>query len=190
MASDKLVPVRMKKEDMQLPEVQAFQCGSKPHETPLAEWIKLHSAAAIIRRNKVWLYRLQSADGPLVGYGSLATGTIKTTETDNSEREVKIYEIPMLALHEDFWGKPRGVADPEEKYSRQIVRHLQEEARKMQANGQRERFLALYVHPDAERAQELYLACGFTFAPGRFLPDPDIHPDKAPGLFGMDYVWS
>lgn len=55
--------------------------------------------------------------------------------------------------------------------------------------GDRERLLALYVHPNARQAQKLYEDCGFVFAPGRFLPDLDIHPDDADGLFGMDYVW-
>src|SRR5262249_24211559 len=162
-------------------------CGSKPHETPLAEWIKLHSAEEIARGNKVWLYRLQSSDGPLVGYGSLATGKIETTEEDNSVKAVKGFEIPMLALHEDYWGCPKEVTAPEEKFARQIVSHLLQEAREAQLRGTRERHLALYVHPDAPEAQKLYRACGFTFA-GRFLPSPDIHPDKAPGLLGMDYV--
>jgi ribosomal protein S18 acetylase RimI-like enzyme len=190
MAIKKLVPVRMKKEDMDRDDVQAFRCGSQPHETPLAQWIKLHSAEAIARRNKVWLYRLTSVDGPLVGYGSMATGKVMTTEPGNGQREVKAYEIPMLALHEDYWGKPKGITDPEEKFSRQIVRHLQQQASEAQKSGERERLLALYVHPNAEPAQKLYEDCGFVFAPGRFLPDPDIHPDDAPGLLGMDYVWS
>jgi len=170
-------------------DVQAFRCGLEPQETPLAEWIKLHSASQIGCGYNIWLYRQESNDGPLVGYGSFSTGKIKTTEKDNSERYVKIFEIPMLALHEDYWGKPRGVADQEEKYSRQIVRHLQQEARDRQKSGDRERLLALYVHPNATRAQDLYLACGFTFAPNRFLPDCNIPPEEAPGLLGMDYVW-
>lgn len=170
-------------------DVQAFRCGKKPHETPLAEWIKFHSAGHMGSGTKVWLYRRESIDGALVGYGSLANGKIKTTEEDGSKKEIKLYEIPMLALHEDFWGCPKGASDPEEKYSRQIVRHLQEEARQAQSRGQREPLLTLYVHPDAAEAQNLYQACGFTFAPGRFLPDPDIPPEKAPGLLGMDFVW-
>jgi hypothetical protein len=189
MDIDKLIPVRMKQDDMKLTEIQAFRCGSQPHETPLAEWIKLHSAGAIACRHKVWLYRLQNEKGPLVGFGSLANGKINTTEQDGSERVVKGYEIPMLALHEDFWGKPKGVS-LEGKYSRQIVRHLQAAAREAQKNTERERLLALYVHPDATLAQSLYVACGFVFAPNRFLPDPDIPPEQAPGLLGMDYIWS
>lgn len=186
MAANKLIPVRMKREQMDLPEVQAFRCGKEPHEKRLAEWIKVRSAEEIRRGCKFWLYRLQSDDGQLVGYGSLATCTIKTTEEDNSKKEVKAYEIPMLALHEDFWGHPKGAADPEEKYSRQIVRHLQQEAQAAQLRGQRERLLTLYVHPDATQAQDLYIACEFAFAPDRFLADPDVPP---PGLFGMDFVW-
>jgi hypothetical protein len=48
--------------------------------------------------------------------------------------------------------------------------------------------LSIIAHPDADKAQKLYLDCGFTFAPGRFLPDPDIPPPD-PGLLGMDFVW-
>jgi hypothetical protein len=104
MASERLVPCKMKQDDMGREDVQAFRCGSKPHETPLAEWIKLHSAEAIRRGNKVWLYRLLGSDGPLVGYGSLATGRIEMVGEDNSKRLVKGFEIPMLALHENYWG--------------------------------------------------------------------------------------
>lgn len=189
MAAVRLIPVRMKRADMHLPEVQGFRCGTKPHETPLADWIKFHSAAHIAGGCKVWLYRLPGDDGRLVGYGSLSKGNIEITGEDNSKRLIKVYEIPMLALHEDFWGHPKvqqGVTDVEEKFSRQIVRHLQREAQAAQIRGQRERLLALYVHPDATEAQDLYEGCGFTFAPGRFLPDPDIPP---PGLRGRDFVW-
>jgi ribosomal protein S18 acetylase RimI-like enzyme len=189
MTATKLIPVRMKKEHMLLPEVQAFRCGSKPHEIPLAEWIKVSSAEAIAWGWKVWLYRIQSDKAPLVGYGSFDTGTIETTEQDNSKKKVRGYEIPMLALHQDFWGCPKKTVDPEVKYSRQIVRHLQQQAQAAQLRKQlepRERLLALYVHPDAFEAQKLYEDCGFTFAPGRFLPHPDAPPY---GLLGMDFVW-
>ncbi len=189
MNADKLVPVRMKKGEMLRSDVQGFRCGSQPHETPLADWIKQHAESHIATGCKVWLYRLGAPDGELVGYGSLSTGKIKTTERDGSERVIKMYEIPMLALHEDYWGKPKNAQDVEDKYSRQIVRHLQAAAKEAQKGGQRERLLTLYVHPDAEHAQSLYEACGFTLAPGRFLPTPDIDPEKAAGFLGMDYVW-
>jgi len=189
MAAHKLVPVRMKQADMNRADVQAFRCGSKPHETPLAVWIKSHSADEIRRGNKVWLYRLQDSNGSLVGYSSLATGKTEIVVEGSSKRMVKCFEIPMLALHEDYWGCPKGIIDDEEKFSRQIVRHVQQEAREAQLRGTRERLLTLYVHPDADPAQNLSGDCGITCAPGRFLPDPDIPPEKAPGLIGMDYVW-
>jgi hypothetical protein len=185
------IPFKMKPEDMQLADVQTFHCGSEPHETPLADWIKNESAAQITGGCKVWLYRLDSKDGPLVGYGSYSTGKITTTEPDKSEKEIKMYEIRMLALHKDFWGCPKGVI-PEEKYSRRIVHHLQHEVREAQKRGSRQRLLTLYVHPNATHAQDLYLACGFKFAPGRFLVKPEIQPDEAAGilgLHGMDYRW-
>lgn len=185
----KLVPVRMKKEDMTSEDVQGFRCGRELHETPLSDWIKVHSASHIAMGTKVWLHRLESPDGPLVGYGSLSTGKIATNEADGSRSEIKVFQIPMLALHEDYWGQPKGVGDVEEKYSRQIVRHLQREAEEAQRRGTRERLLTLYVHPNATKAQDLYVACGFSFAPDRFLPDPEILPEQAPGLFGMDFRW-
>ena len=191
MASETLIPVRMKEADMGRADVQAFRCGSEPHEKPLAEWIKWRSAEMIKCRCRFWLYHLPAADGcpgPLVGYGSLSKGYIDTTKEDGSKGRLKVMEIPMLAVDETFWGCPKRIADPEGKFSRQIVRHLQEEARTGQKNGQNiERLLTLYVHPDSEPAQRLYLACGFEFAPGRFLAEPDIDP---PGLLGMDYVWT
>ena len=58
MAIGQLISVKMKPDDMQRAEVQAFRCGSRPHETPLADWIKNHSAAQITGGCKVWLYRL------------------------------------------------------------------------------------------------------------------------------------
>ena len=191
MASDILIPVRMTVADMDRYDVQSFRCGTEPHENLLADWLKQQSADAVRRRHKVWLYRAQADEGrQLVGYGSLTKGKIEITEEDDSKNEMKVMEIPMLALHRDFWGCPKGASNPEEKYSRQIVRHLQQEAQRWQANGQNvERLLALYVHPKAIKAQELYLACGFEFAPNRFLPDPDIPPEVAPGFLGMDYMW-
>jgi hypothetical protein len=189
MEADLLLAVRMKKEDMGRADVQAFRCGKDPHETPLAEWIKVHSAERMGQRHKIWLYHRQTdggGQGPLVGYGSLATGKIETSEGGGGKKTLKVIEIPMLALHEDFWGHPKGLADPEGKYSRQIVRHLQREAQEAQKRGQQiERLLTLYVHPDAEAARKLYLACGFIFAPGRFLYDPDTDTF----CLGMTYQW-
>ena len=185
MASEILIPVRMKEADMSRDDVQAFRCGSKPHEKPLEEWIKWHSAEAIKRGWKVWRYHRPTIDGgqgSLVGYGSLTKGNIETTESDGSKKKFKVMEIPMLALHEDFWGCPKEITDREVKFSRQIVRHLQEQARAGQKNGQNvERLLTLYVHPDAQQAQQLYCDCGFVFAPGRFLSDPDVDPPRAFG---------
>ena len=128
----------MKRADMSRADVQAFRCGSKPHETPLAEWLKVHSAERIRCGYKIWLYHRQTSEGglgPLVGYGSLTKGDIEITEEGDSKKRLKVMEIPELALHEDFWGCPKGITDPEGKYSRQIVRHLQEQARIGQEKG-------------------------------------------------------
>jgi len=118
MAPDKLIPVRMKEADMDREDVQTFRCGSKPHETPLADWIKIQSADAIRRRWKVWLYYLEihgAYQGPLIGYSSLNKGYIDTTGEDDSTKRLKVMEIPMLALHENFWGCPKGIADTDRK---------------------------------------------------------------------------
>jgi GNAT superfamily N-acetyltransferase len=185
-AEDKLIPARMQEADVSRADVQAFHCGSRPHEIPLAEWIKHKSAEQISRGTKVWLYERKAEDGQrqLVGYGSLSKYKITTTEPDGSEKRIKVLEIPMLAVHEDFQGCPKNVADPEEKYSRQIVRHLQREARGDLSRGKGiEPLLTLYVHQDAEPAQKLYLSCGFVFVPRTF-PDPKTGAT----LRGMDFT--
>lgn len=189
MGSHRLVPVRMTKADMERTDVQAFHCGDEPHEKPLADWLRLHSADQIKGGCKVWLYRLDNEDGSLVGYGSLSADKIEITTGSGGKTEIKVFTIPMLALDKNYWGEPKGVADVEEKFSRQIVRHLQEQAKESQKRGNRERYLCLYVHPDAEQAQALYSACRFTFAPGRFLFKPDIPIERGGALLGMDYVW-
>ena len=191
MASEILVKVRMKAADMAREDVQAFRCGSEPHEKPLEKWFRLHSAEAIKRGWKVWRYHRPATDGSpgdLVGFGSLTRGDIETTEQDGGKKTRRVMEIPMLAVDKTFQGCPEGLADREGKFSRQIVRHLQAQARTGQKNGQNiDRLLALYVHPNSQPAQRLYIACGFVFAPDRFLYDPDIEPPG--GFLGMDYVW-
>lgn len=150
MAADKLIPVRFKKGDEKRAGVQAFRCGSQPHETPLADWIKNGSVKALSDRKKIWLYECEDENGQrqLVGYGSLCKCKIETTGEDNSTRTEKVLEIPMLAVHEDFQGRPKDVADKEAKFSRQIVRHLQQMALEDLRNGQgMEPALTLYVHP-------------------------------------------
>jgi ribosomal protein S18 acetylase RimI-like enzyme len=164
MAADKLIPVRFVKGDFERPDVQAFRCGSLPHETPLADWIKTRSVEALSRGTKIWLYEREDEGGQhqLVGYGSLSKCKIEMTEEDNSTHKIKVLEIPMLAVHEDFRGCPKDIADKEAKYSRQIVRHLQQMAREDLQRGQDlQPLLTLYVHPAAIPAQNLYTACGF-----------------------------
>ncbi len=179
MASDKLIPVRMKKDDMNRADVQAFRCGSFPHETPLADWIKNRSAEASSRGTKIWLHEREDVAGQrqLVGYSSLSKCKIETTEEDDSRCKIKVLEIPMLAIHEDFQGCPKGIADKEAKFSRQIVRHLQQMAREDLQRGQDLRpLLTLYVHPDAIAAQNLYIACGFEVI-DRLFHDPTTGAD-------------
>ena len=105
-------------------DIQAFRCGELPHETPMAEWIKQDSVLALSRRTKIWLYYTRRDSAQLVGYGSWNKGTLDTEEEDGSVGKMKVFTIPRLALHKDFWGKPKQVVSPEEKFSRQIVRHL------------------------------------------------------------------
>jgi hypothetical protein len=164
MPGDKLIPVRMQKNHVQRGDVQAFRCGQEPHELPLADWIKNKSLEALSLRTKIWLYEREDEKGQrqLVGYGSLKKCKIETTEEDGSTRKIKVLEIPMLAIHEDFWGCPKEIEDKERKFSHQIVRHLQKMAVIDLLEGQGlEPLLTLYVHPDAKRAQRLYIACGF-----------------------------
>jgi hypothetical protein len=116
-----LTPIRFGKKD--IGKMQEFRCGSLPHQSPLADWIKSHSLAALESKTRIWIY--ENTDKKIVGYGSL--GKTKVTFVDTG-MEVKVPCIPCLAIHEDYWGKPDDVLDKEERYSRQIVRHLQKEA--------------------------------------------------------------
>ncbi len=173
MAAEKLIPVRFQKNHAQRLDVQAFRCGNKPHETPLADWIKNRALEELSFRTKIWLYEREGENGQrqLVGYGSRKKCRIEKNEEDGSITKIKVLEIPMLAVHEDFQGCPKVVEDKEDKFSRQIVRHLQQMARVDLAEGQGiEPLLTLYVHPNAEPAQRLYIACGFT-AVDRYFPD-------------------
>lgn len=165
---------RVKLEEKHRELVKSFYCGSQPYETPLADWIKKQAFWCQEKKGakiKIWLY-FKDDGAPLsprnlVGYASLNTDTICIEEPNGKAGTVKFLTLPMLAVQEEFKRQPRNASNPEEKYSRQIVRDIQNEARikLRKSDAPPEPWLVLIVYPDAEPAQRLYLSCGFVKVP-------------------------
>jgi GNAT superfamily N-acetyltransferase len=158
------MPVRFTKE--QIGRVQDFVCGTEPHQTPLADWIKNHSLVQLKNGTKIWLYETDCDMKHLIGYGSLGKAKWNQPRPDgNGVDEVKVVCLPNFAVHRDFWGKPEG-APREERFSYQIIKHLQIEAVEMLHNSPvLKPLLILYVHPGNEPAKKLYSNCGFSEFP-------------------------
>jgi hypothetical protein len=168
----KLKKVKLEEKHRDL--VKDFYCGSLPYETPMAEWIKKQAFWCQEKpgaKIKTWLYF--TTDGAplspknLVGYASLNTDNIPIEEPNGNPGVIKFLTLPMLAVQEDFKRQPENASNPEEKYSRQIVRDIQNEAmlRLRRSDAPPEPWLVLIVYPDAEPAQRLYLSCGFVRVP-------------------------
>src|SRR5207249_3478309 len=106
----------------------------------------------IDRGGKVWLYATGSKE--VVGFGSLAVTRWHYPEP--SSKRIAIAIIPAVAVQKAFWGKPDGPR--EGRYSTQIIEHLITEAAKLPIQ---EPVLALYVHPENQRAIKAYERAGF-----------------------------
>jgi hypothetical protein len=144
--------------------VQHFDCGDRPWEREVAEWIKgrpvgdsVIEAMAKTPATRVWLYL--SEDGSVVGFGSLGETTWRWPDSKRSPR-VRVGVIPMLGLDRLFQGKPDGAGSG--KYSYQILGDLLLKAREAGYA-----LLGLFVHRDNAKAKALYLKAGFAeFPPG------------------------
>jgi hypothetical protein len=158
MASHKLIFEKLEKKHEAL--VQHFDCGGAKHEEWLARWIKTDAFYLRTRGTSIWL--AFTDDRQLVGFGSLNTHDQPTEEDDGSKGKIRWLTMPAFALQLPFWGQPKNV-DRSERYSRQIVRHVQQQAREKfgRAEAPLEPALALLVHEQATKAQELYKECGF-----------------------------
>lgn len=174
-----LIPNRFSKSHYD--RVCDFECGELPHQKPLAAWIKDYSLTALQNRTKIWLY--DNDKGELVGYGSLGkTDVVLTAGDEVGQERVKIACIPTLAIQTPFKGKPDNPATKEDRFSVQIVRHLQHEAREGLKNSALKPLLLLYVHPENEPARKLYTHCGFK-------PFPLTKLDPSTGAMGQAMIY-
>ncbi len=164
-------------------QVRNFECGELLYQKPLALWIKDYSLTALQNRTKIWLYTTNDQKGDLVGYGSLGkTPIVLASEEGIAQEEVKIACIPTLAIQTPFHGKPDDAASKEDRFSTQIVRHLQSEAREGLKGSSLKPLLLLYVHPDNEADRKVYLRCGFE-------PFPLTKYDAATGAEGQAMIY-
>src|SRR5262245_13120357 len=108
-----------------LADVQDFDCGGKPFETEVSDWIKgpegvEDTALGNLKQGncRVWLYRLPN--GQIVGFSSLGKSNWRFPDTGKRE-DISI--IPHLGVKLVFQGQPKGVPR-EERYAYQIMSHL------------------------------------------------------------------
>jgi len=142
-----------------LPHVQAFDCGDNDWSLLAARWIKsappFPGALKSIEDhgNAVWLYFLDAVDEEfLVGFTSLGQTRWPLPPPDGPRRNVGF--IPMLAVASAFQGKPTAAARG--RYVDEMLEHLIEQALR-----QEYRELCLFVHKDNQRAIRLYERYGF-----------------------------
>jgi hypothetical protein len=139
---------------MHLELVRDFACGEEPWEKELASWIQ--NEAALVRRSipcRIWLYVTEAKD--IIGYGSLAMTRWNFPEPKNNR--VALALIPAVAIQKQFWGKPAGPR--ENRYSALILDHLIISAAQMKIDVP---ILALFVHPENQRAIKVYERAQFS----------------------------
>ncbi len=145
--------------DIDLPEVQAFSCGTEAWEVEVAEWIKSrtgeNSALEDMRQfgTEVWLYR--TPEGSLVGFASLGATTY--TWPPRSKKKERVSVIPCIGIQDHFKGEPKD-APREERYAYQILDDLIAEAA---SRTDRYPLLVLSVDEENKRASRFYESRGF-----------------------------
>ena len=111
--------------DLEMPEIQAFDCGPDRWDIEVATWIKSASGDnSVIEDMKrfgteVWLFR--DDQGKLVGFSSL--GQTKYTWPVGSKKKETVNVIPFVGVHKDFKGEPKE-AERDDKYAYQILDDL------------------------------------------------------------------
>lgn len=140
-----------------------FSCGDEVWSRAVREWILGSDVLDSMKRwgTRVWLF--ETEDGNVVGFGSLGTTRWKWPPPDGPRTTLTI--VPMLGVDQRFQGKPD---DPEWRYSRQIMLHLIDEARRIRKDwtgqpDQRPDWLILQVQRDNKRAIGFYEKFGFEF---------------------------
>ena len=141
-----------------------FSCGDELWSRHVTEWI--HGSDVIDsmeRGTRVWLF--ETDQGEIVGFGSVGTSVWRWPPPDGARANLVL--IPMLGIDMRFQGKP---ADPEWRYSRQIMQHLIAEGQKIAREwpedfGQRPQWMVLMVRNDNARAIRFYEQSGFELIP-------------------------
>lgn len=128
--------------DINLPAVQAFDCGTEPWELEVSDWIKGKPNGVLddLKRTggcEVWLYGTPQ-DG-LIGFASLS----EPSWGYPAKHDPKPNLIPMLGIQKRYWGEPAG--PKEDRYARQIMDDVIAEAR---THIERAPVLVLYVHSE------------------------------------------
>jgi RimJ/RimL family protein N-acetyltransferase len=142
-----------------------FSCGTEPWSRYVAEWILGSDVLDSLKRgNRVWLF--EKITGEIVGFGSLGIARWKWPPPDGTPANIVI--LPMLGIGEPYHGQP---ADPEWRYSQQMMQHLISEAQLLtedwaEDDAKRLKWLALMVNKDNARAIRFYERCGFELIPG------------------------
>jgi GNAT superfamily N-acetyltransferase len=146
-----------------LPDVQDFDCGDKPYEKEVSDWLKgpeepdkdcaVNSIKHPAKPSRVWLYKL---DEKIVGFGALAKSEWRWPGK-NKDPYIPLSVIIWVAVQKEFWGKPEGTG--EEKYSVQILDDLLAEA---EEDAKTHPALGLFVHKDNGRAIKFYKNAGFS----------------------------
>jgi ribosomal protein S18 acetylase RimI-like enzyme len=149
---------RFDEADLDLPEIQAFDCGHQRWEVEAASWIKSrsgdNSALEDIKKwgIELWLYRLET--GKLVGFASLGENTWSVPMPKGPK--CCINYIPFIGVHRLFQGMPRK-ADRDDKFAYQILDDLIEyAAEKTSARTDLHPFIGLSVDRENVRAINFY----------------------------------
>lgn len=135
--------------------IRQFDFGPESYERELSDWLRDQIDSARSMGVEVWLY--WNTAGDCVGFGSVGETGFKQVPPQNSRTEGNFVNIPALGLRTEFQGEPKD-APKELRYSRQIMQHLIERARRWPGELPA---LRLYVHPENVKAIRFYPTFGF-----------------------------
>jgi GNAT superfamily N-acetyltransferase len=159
-----LLPSLLARSDIDLPEIQAFDCGDAIWARLAANWLKckdeqVASAVSSIEKygTEVWLYRSESLK--LVGFCAL--GESRWTIAGIPSR---ISIVPQFAIQNEYQGQPKD-GTREDRFSVQILGDIIHKARLRGTP-----MLALEVHEENLGAIKLYTNVGFKELPDRKKP--------------------